>query len=74
MFLTSKLIACFIDSFTLKMKSQTIAYLLNGSAHIQYVGFWTSKVNCTQREFRGQVAMKNARAMFSFLNSSVQNR
>ena len=33
-FLTSKLIICFIDSFTLKMKSQSIASLLNGSEHI----------------------------------------
>ena len=32
--LTSKLIICFIGSFTLKMKSQSIAYLLNGSEHI----------------------------------------
>ena len=33
-FLTSKFITCFIDSFTLKIKSQSIAYLLNGSEHI----------------------------------------
>ena len=32
-FLTSKLIACFIDGFTLKMKSQSIACLLNGSEY-----------------------------------------
>jgi hypothetical protein len=34
MFLTSKLIKCFIDSFTSKRKSQSSAYLLNGSEHI----------------------------------------
>ena len=33
LFLTSKLIICFNDSFTLKRKSQSIAYLLNGSDH-----------------------------------------
>ena len=34
MFLTSKLSVCFIDGFTSGMKSQSIAYLLIGSAHI----------------------------------------
>ena len=34
MFLTSKLIMCFIDGFTSGMKSQSIAYILIGSAHI----------------------------------------
>ena len=34
MFLTSKLITCFIDGFTSGMKSQSIACLLIGSAHI----------------------------------------
>ena len=33
-FLTSKLITCFIGGFTLIMKPQSIAYLLNGSEHI----------------------------------------
>ena len=33
-FLTSKLITHFIDGFTLKLKSQSITYLLNGSEHI----------------------------------------
>ena len=36
-FLTSKLITCFIDGFTLKMKSKSIAYLLNGSEHIYWI-------------------------------------
>ena len=34
LFFTSKLITCIIDSFTSKMKSQSIAYLFNGSKHI----------------------------------------
>jgi hypothetical protein len=34
MFLTSKLFTCFIDGFTSKRKSQSIAYQLNGSEHI----------------------------------------
>ena len=33
-FLTSKLITCFIGSFTLIMKPQSIALLLNGNEHI----------------------------------------
>ena len=38
MFLTSKLITCFIDGFTFKMKSQKIAYnLLTRSAHIHCI-------------------------------------
>jgi hypothetical protein len=36
-FLTSHLIICLIGGFTLKIKSQSIAYLLNGSEHI----YWT---------------------------------
>ena len=33
-YLTSKLNTCFNDGFTSNMKSQSIAYLLNGSEHI----------------------------------------
>ena len=41
MFLTSKLIKCFIDSFTSKRKSQLIAYY---SMEVNiYIGFWTLK-------------------------------
>ena len=36
-FLTLKLITCFIDGFTSKIKCQLIAYLLNGSEHT----YWT---------------------------------
>ena len=36
-FLTSKLVTWFIGSFTLKMKSQSIAYLLNGSEHMYWI-------------------------------------
>ena len=36
-FLTSKLITCVIDGFTSRVKSQSIAYLLIGSAHIYWV-------------------------------------
>jgi hypothetical protein len=36
-FFTSKLITCFIEGFTSKMKSQSIAYLLNGSEHIYWI-------------------------------------
>jgi hypothetical protein len=36
-FLTSKLIICFIDGFTPKRKSQSIAYLLNGSEHMYWI-------------------------------------
>ena len=45
-FFIFKLITCFIDGFTLIMKSQSLAYLLNGSEHIYWI--WTLKVKCTQ--------------------------
>ena len=35
--LTSNLITCFIDNFTLNMKSQPIAYLFNESDHIYQI-------------------------------------
>ena len=35
--LTSKLTTCFIGSFTLTMKPQLIAQLLNGSEHIYWI-------------------------------------
>ena len=37
MFLTSKFITCFIDGFTSKRKSHSVAYLLNGSEHIHWI-------------------------------------
>jgi hypothetical protein len=45
-FLTSKLIICFIGGFTLKIKSQSIAYLLI-EVNI-CTCFKTVKVKCTQ--------------------------
>ena len=40
MFLTFNLVVCFIDGFTSKMKSQSIAHLLIKSAYIYiYIGF-----------------------------------
>ena len=48
-FLTSKLITCFVGGFTLTMKPKSIAYLLNGSEFIcVYIGFWSLRVKCTQ--------------------------
>ena len=37
LFLASKLITCLIDGLTSKRKSQSIAYLLNGSEHIYWI-------------------------------------
>ena len=42
----SKLMTCFIDGFTSRMESQSIAYSLS-EMHI-YIGFWTLKVKCTR--------------------------
>ena len=60
-YLTSKLITCFIGGFTLKMKCQSIAYLLNG-VNI-YIRFGNLKMKCTEYEICGQMAFKNARTM-----------
>ena len=62
MFLTSKLVSCFVDGFTSRMKSQSIAYLLLGSAHIDWILDLEGK--CTQVGICSQMAFKNARAMF----------
>src|ERR1700738_2481662 len=57
-FLTSKLITCFIDGFTLKMKSsQLLIYSMKVNI---YIGFETLKMKRTQYGICGQVAFKNA--------------
>src|ERR1700738_2815734 len=57
-FLTSKLITCFIGGFTLKMKcSQLLIYSMEVNI---YIGFETFKMKCTQYGICGQVAFKNA--------------
>ena len=61
MFLTSKLITCISDHFTLKRKSQSIAYLLNRSEHIYWILNLTLKMKCTQYGLYEQAAFKNAR-------------
>ena len=61
-FFTSNLITCFIDNFTLKMTSQSNAYLLNKSEHIY--PFWTLKVKCTRYRICGEVAFKIVRQWF----------
>ena len=68
-FLTSKLITCFINGFTLKTNSQSIAYLLNGSEDIHWIldfegevhsmwdlwisGFFLRSRTCGQQMFGG---------------------
>ena len=57
--LISNLITCFINGFTLKRKSQSIGYLLNGSEHIYWIGLedemhliwviWTSGLHSWRR-------------------------
>jgi hypothetical protein len=49
MFLTSKLITCFIDGFT----NQLVIYSMELNI---YIGFWTSKMKCTQYGLYEQVA------------------
>ena len=47
MYLTSKLITCFIDSFTSKRKFQSIIHLLNESEHIYWILDLEDKVHST---------------------------
>src|SRR5450631_1750901 len=57
-FLTSKLITCFLGGFTLKMKSsQLLIYSMEVNI---YIGFETLKMKCTQYGICGQVTFKNA--------------
>ena len=66
-FMTSKLITCFIEDFTLKRKSHSIAYLFNRSEHIYiYIGFWTLKMKCSQHGLYEQATFENAKAIFIF--------
>ena len=46
-FLTSKLIICFIGGFTFEVNSQSIAYLLNGSEHVYWNLFIEGEVHST---------------------------
>ena len=64
-FLTSMLIICVIDSFTSRMKYQSITYLLR-EVDIN-IGLWTLQVKCTQYEICGNVTFKNARPNFIFI-------
>ena len=45
MFLASKLITCFIDGCTSKIKSRWIAHLLNGSEQIYWVSYLEGEVH-----------------------------
>jgi hypothetical protein len=60
-FLTSKLITCFIDGFTSKRKSQSIAYLFNGSEHIYWILDLENEVHSIYCRLCGQATFKNAR-------------
>ena len=61
MFLTSKLITCLIDGFTLKKKSHLVAQLFNESEHIYWILDLENEVH--SRWLCGQVAFKNARVI-----------
>ena len=66
-FLTFKSITCFIDGFTSKIKSQSIAYLLNGSEHIYWILSLEDEMH-SQYGLYEQAAFKNARAILFFEN------
>jgi hypothetical protein len=68
--LTSNSITCFIDNYTLGMKS--LINLLGGSEHT-YIAFWTLKVKSTQYGLCGQEAFKNAKAILFFKSSRASN-
>ena len=51
----------FIDGFTSRMKAQSTAYLLSGSAHIYWI--WDLEGEAHQYGIRSQAAFKNARVV-----------
>ena len=76
-FWTSELIICFIDSFTPRMKPQSIAYLLSGSADTYWIldlkgevqsiwVLWTSGL----QECKGNVFFENKRGSNRFWSGS----
>ena len=65
MFLSSKLVSCFIARCTSRMKSQSIAYLLLGSAHINWILDLEGEVHSILDLQSSNFGSKNARAMFS---------
>ena len=80
-FLTSKWITWFIGIFTLKMKSQSIAHLLNGSKHVYWIwdledeahsiwDLWTSGL----QEIKGNGSFKIGRAGSSFRSGTRKSR
>ena len=77
MSLTSKLITCCNDDFTLGMKFQSIAYLLSGNAHLYWIldlevevhskwDLWTGGL----RESKGNASFEVERVSSSFRLSS----
>ena len=69
-FFTSNIFTCFIDGFTSKMKSQSMAYLLSGTDI--YIEFWTLKMKCTQYGLYGQKTFKNAKAILFFRSQAKE--
>ena len=81
MFLTSKLVSCFVDGFNSIMKSRSIAHLLLGIYYI-YIGFQSFKVKSTQygiwssylQECKGNVCLKSGEAGNNFWSGSKNSR
>jgi hypothetical protein len=59
--LTSKLITCFVDSFTFKIESQSITHILNGSDHVNWILDRESEVHSIWDLWIS--GLQNARAM-----------
>ena len=70
MFLTSKLITCFIDGFTSKREFQSIVHLLTMNWNI-YIGFWTLKMKCTQYGLYEQAAFNPSEGQHAWRTNRV---
>jgi hypothetical protein len=64
--LTSKLITCFIDGFTSKMKSQSIAYLLNESEQLYWILDLEDEVHSIYMGYMDKRPSRIARALLYF--------
>ena len=79
-FLTSKLITCFIGGFTLTMKSQSIAHLRNENEHIYWIwdlegevhSIWDLRVSSLQ-EWKSNEFFRNEAGGQLFSGGSKKN-
>ena len=74
MFFISKLITCFIDGFTLKLKSQSLSYLLNGSEHMYWILDFEGEVHSIWDLWRTYLQECKGNGFFEIRQASISFR